>query len=217
MFALEWFFSGVEKNLNGLDRQADRERYLKVVQANAKATREQVLKHLMIRRTRSEIVKYYGDDLHLQGFRFPNVADPEALFYKLSKSENEIFFETVRLLTKDFIYARYKPLTYYEGAVDEQQKQSGRNLGNFMKILLVKRLESSFYAFRLTLARFISTYGRVIDEFQKGHVYISKKHINKVFYLLETDDQEGIDRLLESEKAQALPSKEFSAPRSFET
>ena len=73
-----------------------------------------------------------------------------------------------------------------------------------MKILLVKRLESSFHAFRLTLGRFIRSYERVITEFQKGHVYISKKHIGKIFDLLEADDDEGIERLLEAEKAERL-------------
>ncbi len=50
---LEAFFSALEKRLEGLDRQNDRERYFQVVQANAKATRERVLKYLMIRRTRN--------------------------------------------------------------------------------------------------------------------------------------------------------------------
>ena len=208
---LETFFSTLEKNLKGLDRQTDRDQYFNTVQANAKATREQVLKHLMIRRTRTEIMKYYGEDLNLQGLKFPDVADPQPLFYKFSKAENEVFLETIRLLTKDFTYARYKPLTYYEGDIEEQQKQSQRNLAKFMKILLIKRLESSFHAFRLTLDRFIRSYDRVIEEFHKGHVYISKKHINKVFDLLESDDQEGIDRLLEAEKAQSLEAKDFSA------
>jgi len=109
----------------------------------------------MIRRTRTEIMKYYGEDLNLQGLKFPDVTDPQPMFYKFSKSENEVFLETIRLLTKDFTYARYKPLTYYEGDIEEQQKQSQRNLAKFMKILLIKRLESSFHAFRLTLDRFI--------------------------------------------------------------
>ena len=61
-----------------------------------------------------------------------------------------------------------------------------------MKILTVKRLESSFTAFLLTLGRFIQTYERVILEFQKGNVFISKKHIGKIFDLLESDDQEAI-------------------------
>ena len=60
-----------------------------------------------------------------------------------------------------------------------------------MKILTVKRLESSFTAFLSTLGRFIHTYERVIAEFHKGHVFISKKHIGKIFELLESDDQEG--------------------------
>lgn len=97
---LEAFFAQLEKNLHGLDRQHDREQYLKVVQSNARATRERILKYLMIRRTRNEIMKYYGDDLKLQGFKFPDVADPQPLFYKFSKTENEIFNETVRLLTQ---------------------------------------------------------------------------------------------------------------------
>jgi superfamily II DNA/RNA helicase len=208
---LEAFFARLEKNLKGLDRQTDRDRYFKTVQTNAKATREQILKHLMIRRTRTEIIKYYGEDLKLQGLKFPDVTDPQPLFYKFSKAENEIFDETVRLLIKDFAYARYKPLTYYEGEVEEQQRQSQRNLAKFMKILLIKRLESSFHAFRLTLDRFIRSYERVIEEFHKGHVYISKEHINKIFDLLETDDQEGIDRLLEAEKAERLDAKDFNA------
>ncbi len=208
---LEAFFARLEKNLNGLDRQRDREQYFKTVQANAKATREQILKHLMIRRTRHEIMTYYGDDLKLQGMKFPEVADPHPLFYKFSRTENEIFNETVRLLVLDFRYARYKPLTYYEGKREERDVQSQRNLAKFMKILMVKRLESSFHAFRLTLDRFIWSYDRVIEEFGKGHVYISKKHINTIFDLLETDDQEAIDRLLEADRAERLETKDFNA------
>jgi len=181
---LEAFFTRLEKRLNGLDRQADREQYFATVQANAKETREQILKYLMIRRTRGEIMKYYGEDLTLQGLKFPNVSDPQPLFYKFNKTENDIFIETVRLITRDFTYARYKPLTYYEGKREHREVQSQQNLAKFMKILLIKRLESSFHAFRLSLERFIRSYGRFIEEFHKGNVYISKKHINKIFELL---------------------------------
>lgn len=206
---LEAFFSKLDKNLQGLDRQRDREEYFKQVKANAKATREKVLKYLMIRRTRSEIVRYYGEDLNRQGLKFSDVADPQPIFYKFSKTENEIFTETIRLLVQEFKYARYKPLTYYEGEHEEREVQSQRNLAKFMKILTVKRLESSFYAFRLTLNRFITSYVRVIEEFGKGHVYISKQHINKIFDFLESDDQEAIDQLLAEDKADKLKAKDF--------
>lgn len=201
---LEAFFARLEKNLKGLDRQRDREQFFATVQANAKATREQILKFLMIRRTRTEIAKYYGDDLSAQNLKFPEVADPQPLFYKFNKSENEIFNETIRLITHGFSYARYQPLVYYEGKRTEQQLQSQRNLAKFMN------LESSFHAFRLTLGRFFGSYERVITEFQKGHVYISKKHIGKIFDLLEADNDEGIERLLEAEKAERLNARDFN-------
>ena len=92
-------------NLKGLDRQRDREQFFATVQANAKATREQILKFLMIRRTRTEIAKYYGDDLREQDLKFPDVTNPEPLFYKFNKRENEIFNETIGLIGADFICA----------------------------------------------------------------------------------------------------------------
>ncbi|MEX0804058.1 MAG: helicase-related protein [Candidatus Binatia bacterium] len=207
---LDAFFSGLERRLRGIDRQRDRELYFQIVQSNAQETREKVLKYLMIRRTRTEVEKYYGEDMKQQGLKFPEVQDPEPLFYKFSKQENEIFDETLRLLILEFKYARYSPLTYFEGKGFEQERQSQRNLAKFMKILMVKRLESSFHAFRLTLGRFITSYTRVIDEFRKGNVYISKKHINKIFEALEDDDEQAIERLLEEDKAERLNAKDFS-------
>jgi hypothetical protein len=183
---LEAFFAGLRRNLSGLDRQDNRDEYFQVVQENARETREKILKHLMLRRTRNEIKEYYGTDLAQQGLKFPEVADPEPLYYELDATENGIFDETVRLFKDEFKYARYKPLEYYQGEHTKQEVQSQVNLAKFMKILTVKRLESSFTAFRQTLGRFINTYERVIAEFDKGHVFISKKHSAKVFELLES-------------------------------
>jgi superfamily II DNA or RNA helicase len=208
---LEAFFAALRRNLSGLDRQDDREQYFRIVQENARLTREKILKHLMIRRTRTEIMNFYGDDLKQQGLKFPEVADPEPLFYELDDSENQIFDETVRLLTNEFKYARYKPLEYYEGERTGQEVQSQVNLARFMKILTIKRLESSFSAFRHTLGRFIATYERVIEEFGKGHVYISKKHIAKVFELLESDDSDAVQRLIDEDKAEKLEAADFKA------
>ncbi len=207
---LEAFFTGLETRLKGLDRQADRELFFSTVQSNARKTREKVLKFLMVRRTRTEIEKYYGKDMQEQGLKFPEVKDPVPLFYKLNKQENEIFNETLNLVTAEFNYARYTPLLYYEGKMDERERQGQRNLAKFMKILMVKRLESSFHAFRLTLDRFTRSYARVISEFKKGNVYVSKKHIGKIFDLLEQDDQEGIETLLEQDKAERLSAEDFS-------
>jgi hypothetical protein len=144
---------------------------------------------------------------------------PGLLFYQFNKVENEFFEESLRCLTQDFTYARYKPLAYYAGPKresDQRDRQAQLNLARFMKILMVKRLESSFYVFRESIGRFISSYERMIAEFHKGNVYISKEYINKIFDLLEQDDQEPIDRLLAEEKAERLDAKDLLTGQSEE-
>ena len=207
---LEAFFNRLEKRLKGLDRQRDREEYFRVVQANAHETREKALKYLMIRRTRSEIANYYAEDLAAQNLKFPEVADPMPCFYEFSPQEDGVFTETIELLALKFSYARYRPLTYYTGELSENELTGQRNLARFMKVLLVKRLESSFHAFRLTLDRFIHSYERFIAAYQDGDVYISKRHTTRLFDLLENGDHEAVERLLERDLAQRYDAAEFS-------
>ena len=209
---LEAFFNALQKRLKPLDRQADYSEYVKVVKENAKEIREKVLKYLMVRRTRAEIVRYFTRDLEEQKLKFPDVADPEAIFYQLGEEEDRIFTHTIDLVANKFKYARYKPLLYYKGAdqPDQLERQSQENMGRFMKILLVKRLESSFYAFKNTIGRFITSYQRFLEELDKGFVYVSKKYTSKIFELLENDDEAEVQRLIDEGKAERYPAKEFT-------
>ena len=206
---LENFFSSLEKRLKGLDRQRNRIEYLNTVKANAKEIREKILKYLMVRRTRSEIINYFSKDLEKQHLKFPDVADPEPILYQLDKEEDEIFSTTIESIAQKFKYARYMPLLYYKGDVAKADQQGQKNMGKFMKILLVKRLESSFFAFKNTLDRFIASYERFLDEFKKGNVYVSKKYINKIFELLEQDDEAAIQRLVDEDMAQRYKAEDF--------
>jgi superfamily II DNA/RNA helicase len=207
---LEGFFSRLDQKLKKLDRQKDYDKYIRTVKENAREIREKVLKYLMVRRTRTEIEKYFSKDITQQGLKFPNVEKPTPLFYELNEKEDEIFSRTIALIAQKFKYARYMPMLYYQGQVDELEKQSQRNMGRFMKILLVKRLESSFFAFRNSVDRFLHSYEMFIKEFDNGNVYVSKKHTNKIFELLENDDDEAVQRLIDEGKAQQYDSKEFS-------
>ena len=83
-----------------------------------------------------------------------------------------------------------------------------RNMGGFMKGILVKRLESSFYAFRKTLQRFIESYERFIEMYKSGDVYISKK-VN-VYDLLDDGHTEKLLKLIEEQDVMHFKSKEFS-------
>ena len=206
---LESFFNGLEKKLKNLDRKKDYTEYINTVKANAREIRDKVLKYLMVRRTRTEIEKYFSKDIKEQGLKFPEVKKPEPLFYELNDKEDDIFNKTIDLIANQFRYARYMPMLYYEGKMDHSEEQAQRNMGRFMKILLVKRLESSFFAFRNSVDRFLYSYEMFIKELDNGYVYVSKKHINKIFELLENDDDEAIQRLIDESKAEKYESKDF--------
>ena len=206
---LERFFTELMKRLSGLDRQQDYDEYVRIVGENAREIRERVLKYLMVRRTRTEIVNYFEKDLNQQGLRFPEVADPEPVFYQLNDNEDRVFTRTIELATRKFEYARYTPMLYYQGKITQPEELAQMNMRKFMKILLVKRLESSFHAFRNTVSRFIKSYEQFLKEFEKGNVYVSKKDTGKLFELLENDDDEAIQRMIDEDRARRYDSSDF--------
>jgi hypothetical protein len=128
---LEAFFTKLRNHLKGLDRLNDAEAYVTAVEQNASELRERVLKYIMVRRTRSEIEQFYGDDLMKQKTWFPKVSDPVPLLYQLNPTESAVFSETLeRITSTDFHYARYKPLNplYYTGPMTKSAVQGQRNL-----------------------------------------------------------------------------------------
>ncbi|MGM0377811.1 MAG: helicase-related protein, partial [Bacteroidota bacterium] len=206
---LESFFNQLEKKFKKLDRKRDYTEYIDTVKENSREIRDKVLKYLMVRRTRTEIEKYFRKDLQEQGIRFPQVEKPAPFFYELNEKEDRIFNQTIDLIANHFRYARYMPMLYYKGKIDQLEAQSQRNMGRFMKILLVKRLESSFFAFRNSVNRFLNSYTMFLNEWNNGYVYVSKKHTQKIFELLENDDDEAIQRLIDEGKAEKYESSDF--------
>ena len=86
---LERFFGQLEKKIKNLNKRD--EEYMQATKENAKKIRESVLKYLMVRRTRTEIEKYFTDDLRNQNVKFPEAQDPEPVYYQFNKTENEVF------------------------------------------------------------------------------------------------------------------------------
>ncbi len=114
---LESFFGGLDAKLKNLDRQKDYDEFLKKTRENAQEIREKVLKYLMVRRTRTEIEKYFAEDLNKNGIQFPEVEDPKPFYYQFNEQEDAIFMETVRLITQQFTYSRYMPLLYLNNRI----------------------------------------------------------------------------------------------------
>jgi len=208
---LENFFSLLARRLKGLDRQSDSDEYIRIVKENAREIRERVLKYIMVRRTRSDVVKYFAQDLKKQGFKFPDVTDPQPIFYQFNENEDRVFRRTMELVIRKFQYARYVPLLYLKEdiKITQPEELAQTNMRKFMKTLLVKRLESSFFAFRNTLARFTRSYEQFLAELDRGNVYISKKYANRIFEFLENDDDEAIQKLIDEDKAQRFDASDF--------
>ena len=184
------------------------QKYLDQVRANSEEIRDKILHHIMIRRTRSEIVEYYADDLEKQGLSFPKLGTPEPIAYVFDEDTNVVFNETVETI-KNFKYSRYKPLVYLKDTKKYASLlTSQHNMGGFMKSILVKRLESSFFAFKKTLGRFLSSYEKFIAMYEQGEVYISKKV--DVYDLLDSGDDDKLMELVEAETVMHFKSDEFT-------
>jgi superfamily II DNA/RNA helicase len=213
---LDAFFKLLENRLKGLDRQTNKDEYLAIVRDNAKQIRDKVLKYLMVRRTRNEVDKYFKDDLVKQGLKFPDVEDPRPILYQFDKKINYAFDYTIKALTNPaFTYSRYSPLLYLRDTkgLTQIQELSQRNLKSLMKILLIKRLESSFFAFKNSLNNFIGSYTAFIKAYAKGNgsVFISKKYIGKIFEFLEDEEYDLIAKLIEEDKADEYKASDFTS------
>ena len=198
---LEKFFNDLQKKIQIAKKSEDKTEYIKVIKDVSKQIRDKVLKPLIVRRTRAEILSIFEKDLEKAKVKFPKIAEPQAVLYELNKEEEKIFDETIKLITQDFEYVRYTPLLYLDKSkvtITQEQEISQKNMRKFMKILLVKRLESSFEAFKKSIGRFIDAYDDFIAVYKdKKKVPVSKKYSGKYFEYLEEGNDEAIIKLKE--------------------
>lgn len=209
---IEKFFQSLERKLAGVHRINDSARYMQIVRDNAAELRAKVLRYVMVRRTRTEITTYYAEDLRKQDIVFPTVADPISMYYKMTPLESKIFDDTLKVLAPGVLhYARYRTLSeeYYRGPKENISEQGSVNLATFMRILLVKRLESSFFAFQETLKRFIVSYEHMIASYKNGTIYTSRRDSVRLFDAIESGDVDTIDALLADDRAQAYPASDL--------
>lgn len=169
---------------------------IKKLKALFQKLRDDVVEPLVIRRTRTDIEsnKEYLEDLEQQGIKFPKVGEPIALYYDLDGKLSELFFDTVSLITNldengneidGLGYYRYRAI---ENLVKEEDRKIygkvesiSSRLSAIMKTLLVKRLESSFYAFTQSLTRFQKAIDNMLAMFDDNRIFIAPDlDINKL-------------------------------------
>ena len=167
------FFSPLVEEFKRLKAQKDYD--LPAFKRLAEKVRDRIIKPITVRRTRSDIeaIPRYNKDLN----GFPKVAPPVKNTYELNDRVADLFEETMKILVDRLTYARYQAIAFLKEekskGVYENAELSSRSLAGIRKNGLVKRLESSFYAFKISVANFRQANQNLIDMFNRDSVFIT--------------------------------------------
>ncbi|PKQ68345.1 helicase-related protein [Raineya orbicola] len=170
--------------------------------------RKNIIEPITIRRTRKDIenIPEYQKDLAEQGIRFPKVEPPKKIEYVMNEKLNQLFYKTVfYLIDEDKLnYARYQAIAGLKPeaakGLYERAELASKSLAMIMKTLLIKRLESSFYAFKKSLNSFQKATDRMIKMFENDKIFIAPDtDINKLLEKgwSEEEIEKEIERLSE--------------------
>lgn len=151
--------------------------------------RNKVIDKVTVRRTRNNILndKDYKADIESQGIVFPNILAPKELVYKMDTDTSARFYETLRKLTdgkseenpegEGLAYARYRAVEFLKPEYRTEYRNAehiGRSLAKIYRVHMVKRLESSFFAFKRSLETLLRITTDMIKMFDEGKVIIAR-------------------------------------------
>lgn len=154
--------------------------------------RTEILDKILVRRTRKNLInnKDYKTDLDKQGVKFPHIEPPEECEYEMDSSLSALFYHTIKVLTdtrneenpngKGLNYARYRAIEFLNDEAQKKFKSSfkqalqvTRQLQAIYRVHMVKRLESSFSAFKTSLHTFLRITQDMIKMFNENKVLIA--------------------------------------------
>ncbi len=195
----------------------------KEVKAIYEKIRVKVVEPLTVRRTRTDLMENeaYRKDLEKQNVHFPDVKAPHKIYYQLDTELEELYDKTIRYLKGKekgtLKYYRYQAIKYLLPPKKDKYKKADLisiQLAGIMKTLLVKRIDSSFYAFKQSLKRYYQANKVMLDMFEKGVIYIAPNL--KVNELLSEGREDELIRQIE-EAQYTDPTIEVCTPEDFET
>lgn len=147
----------------------------KRLMAISKRMRDCILSDILERRTRTDVEKFYNNDVESQGLVFPKIVGPNELKYVMDDELARLFYDTMTIIAPQketendndneddpgLGYYRYRAIEFLADSDMAREKYAGkgnrsvthvaRQLATIMQTLLVKRLESSFAAFTESL------------------------------------------------------------------
>ncbi len=206
-------------------RKLKKEPDIKTVQEGVKRIyeriRTKVIEPLIVRRTRTDLMehKLYSEDLFNQGVKFPVVKQPQKIFYQLEPHLEALYDKTIFVLsdpTQGLTYNRYRAIGFLKPHKKNKYKQADMisgQLAKIMKTLLVKRIDSSFFAFKQSLERFMMATKAMVTMFENGKIYIAP-NLPVSDMINEGKEEELLNLIIE--KSLDDPTIEICEPDDFE-
>ena len=184
------FFSPLIKEFKKLRKISETD--IREFKKLAEQVRDRVIKPLTVRRTRTDIesVPRYSKDVN----GFPKVERPNESRYELNEHLANLFEQTMQTLVKRLTYAHYRAIAYLKpeaaNGLYGNAENVSHSLAGIRKNGLVKRLESSFYAFQMSLEKFRQANQNTINMLLNNKVFIAPDlNINLLLESGYTEDE----------------------------
>ena len=185
---LKAFFSPLVQKYDKLMRERDQRDVTTDVDKIYSSIRDKVIDKVTVRRTRNNIQNDpdYKADIKSQGIIFPHILPPNELEYQMDSDTSVRFYKTLKILTDSksdenplgigLNYARYRAVEFLNEEHRSKYKNAvhiGQSLASIYRVHMVKRLESSFYAFKKSLTTLLRITTDMIKMFEENKVIIA--------------------------------------------
>lgn len=218
---LQRFFREQIDKYKKLKKQKDIDVISNGIKAIYEKIRIKVVEPLTVRRTRTDLMENdaYRKDLEEQNVHFPDVMPPHKMYYQLDAVLDKLYDDTIMSLGGNgenaLKYYRYQAIKYLRPKKKAKYNKADMisvQLASIMKTLLVKRIDSSFYAFKQSLRRYYQANKIMLDMFEKGVIYIAP-NLNVNELLSEGKEDELIQQIEEAQYTD--PTIEVCTPDDF--
>ena len=205
------FFAEMQQRFKTAKDETDVVKAKQIVKDLSKEIRERVLNELVVRRTRSDIKKMYAEDS--AALKFPKIEGPHHLDYKMDTQLVKLFYDTMTAICplsknekfdpkKHIGFYRYQAIMFFgDDSMKKLYERKNLTVGNIsaqlqkiMQILLVKRLESSFNAFKESLQNLLQNTENMLEMIQNDTVFICPDiDVNAEFFDKKTGEKLSFD------------------------
>lgn len=219
------FFTEMQQRFKTAKDETDVDKAKQIVKDLSKEIRERVLNELVVRRTRSDIKQMYAEDSAI--LKFPKIEGPRHLAYKMDTQLVKLFYDTMTAICplsknevfdpkKHIGFYRYQAIMFFsDDSMKKLYERKNLTVGNIsaqlqkiMQILLVKRLESSFNAFKESLHNLLQNTENMLEMIQNNTVFICPDiDVNAEFFDKETGEKLVFDAVANNIREKIIKKK----------